>query len=108
MTLYHAGTSHNAAERSFSAPLPQARQIPIAHMPPGAAGTTQPSTVPPANVAAAQAAAAQAAAWAAATNYGYVWNSPQFAVPTSMQVFVPAVQYAGQQLPDFSAGSQVR
>lgn len=35
-----------------------------------------------------------------------MWNAPQFAVPTSMQVFVPAVQYAGQQSPDFQPGSQ--
>lgn len=53
------------------------------------------------------AAAAAQAAYAAATNsYSYMWNAPQFAVPTSMQVFVPAVQYAGQQSPDFQPGSQ--
>lgn len=50
-----------------------------------------------------------------ATNYGYVWNLPQWAPTTSMALFVPGMhgaqmQYAGQQAPDSAlpAGSQVR
>lgn len=39
---------------------------------------------------------------AAAASYGFVWNLPQWTVPSSMGLFVPAhvpVQYAGQQQP---------
>ena len=40
--------------------------------------------------------------YAAAASYGFMWNVPQWTVPTSMGLFVPAhvpVQYAGQQQP---------
>ena len=77
-------------------------------LPPASAGPSQNSQRGASSLPHHQAAAAAAeAAWAAATNYSYVWNAPQFAVPTSMQVFVPAVQYAGQQAPDYNSGSQV-
>lgn len=48
----------------------------------------------------AQAQAHAQAAWAAA-NYGYMWNQPQWGVPASMALFVPAphLQYASQLMP---------
>lgn len=48
----------------------------------------------------AQAQALAQAAWASA-NYGYLWNAPQWGVPASMGLFMPApVQYAGQLTPE--------
>ena len=58
----------------------------------------------------AQAQAHAQAAWAAA-NYGYMWNPPQWGVPASMALYLPAhhLQYAGQLMPPTSApNSQVR
>lgn len=52
--------------------------------------------------AAADAQAHAQAAWASA-NFGYLWNPPQWGVPSSMALFVPApLQYAGQLMPQAS------
>ena len=46
---------------------------------------------------------------AAAASYGFVWNVPQWTVPASMGLFVPAqvpLQYAGQLQPQQGVHSQ--
>lgn len=85
--------AHNQAPRAMPQPFMQHMQHQPFQQNAGTVGGHQ---------AAADAQAHAQAAWASA-NFGYLWNPPQWGVPSSMALFVPApLQYAGQLMPQAS------